>query len=95
MMVAANGNGAVQKNYVAAHLSQRKPKRNQPAINRLVPGEIIFLEPTCAGGEQLFARCKHSSKMQINLLTTCLFESMFAELKSASSQAGNKSKGKT
>ena len=67
MMVAANGNGAVQKNYVAAHLSQRKPKRNQPAINRFVPGEIIFLEPTCAGGEQLFARCKHSSKMQIIL----------------------------
>ena len=30
-----------------------------------------------------------------NLLTTCLFASTFAELKSASSQAGKKSKGKT
>jgi hypothetical protein len=63
MMVAANGNGAAQKNYVAAHLSQRKLKWNQLAINRFVPGEMIFLEPTRAGGEQLFARSKHSSQM--------------------------------
>ena len=55
MMVAANRNGAAQENSVAAHLSQWKSKRNQPAINRFVPGERIFLEPTRACDEQLFA----------------------------------------
>ena len=63
MMVAANRNGAAQENLVAAHLSQWKPKRNQASINRFVPGETIFLEPTRAGDEQLFARSEHSSKI--------------------------------
>ena len=72
---SVEGNAAPQKKSVPLHLSQWKAKRNQQAIERFMPGAMIFLGPTHAGDAWLFTHCQQLLKVypicRLNLSHFC------------------------